>query len=331
MLFQEADCIKAAALIKSGGIVAFPTETVYGLGADCFNEKAVAGIFAVKERPSFDPLIVHIHDMNQLDILAENMPRAARILAETFWPGPLTIVVPKKASVPDIVTAGLPNVAVRMPNNRIALELIRHSGTPIAAPSANKFGRISPTCASHVREQLGSQVEIIIDGGPCSVGIESTIVSFVDKKPLLLRPGGVPVEEIEKTIGPIGKPEMNMYTHASPGRSLRHYSPRTPVFLGATPLILPGLRKGLLTFTPEPEYVISGFLVVETLSARGDLNEAACNLFAALHRLDHKNLDVIIAKKFPDVGLGVAINDRLIRASQPKRKGMYPFSEPIRQ
>jgi len=314
-----SEIASAARILRDGGIVAFPTETVYGLGADAFNAQAVARVFEVKKRPRFDPLIVHIHDVAQLELVAESVPAGAWKLIRKFWPGPLTIVVPKRPAVADIVTAGLPNVGVRMPRHSVALELLRAAQTPIAAPSANLFGRISPTDAAHVREHLAGSVDMILDGGPCSVGIESTIVSFAGKVPMLLRPGGTPTEEIENLIGELCVPEPTSQMSASPGRSLRHYAPATPVVIATTPSILPGLRKGLLAFTPQPDYITRDFDVVEVLSHNGSLNEAACNLFAALRRLDQSKLDVIIAKKFPEQGLGRAINDRLSRASQSKR------------
>lgn len=314
------DVTKAAEIIKNGGIVAFPTETVYGLGANALDATAVAKIFAAKQRPSFDPLIIHIHDINQLSLIACNVPEMAQMLISKFWPGPLTIVVPKSNIVPDIVTSGLPNVGIRMPSHKIALDLIQKAGTPIAAPSANKFGHISPTCADHVREQLNYTVDAIIDGGTCSVGIESTIVSFIDKVPLLLRPGGLAIEEIEEVIGPIHIPGPFSFTNASPGRSLRHYAPGIPLFIGASPSLFPGLRKGLISFIKEDDHFEHHFDKIEILSTRGDLNEAACNLFAAIRRLDEANLNIIIAKLVPNYGLGVAINDRLKRASKPLGK-----------
>ena len=194
---------KATAIIKGGGIVAFPTETVYGLGADAFNPLAVARIFEAKNRPLFDPLIVHIADLSQMEALASRVDKRAGRLAGRFWPGPLTLIMPRSERVPDIVTAGLDTVAVRMPDHLIALELIRSSGTPIAAPSANRFGYISPTKAAHVLDQLGERVDMIIDGGDCSVGVESTIIKLDEGRNVILRPGGLPVEEIEAVIGPV--------------------------------------------------------------------------------------------------------------------------------
>ncbi len=193
----------AAEIIKRGGIVAFPTETVYGLGADAFNPLAVARIFEVKRRPSFDPLIVHVANPADVKKLVKEIPSNAKKLIERFWPGPLTVVLLKEEDIPDIVTAGLPTLAIRMPSHPMALSLIKESNSPIAAPSANPFGYLSPTTAEHVREQLGDQVDLILDGGPCPVGVESTIVSFLEERPRLLRPGGVSLEEIESIIGKV--------------------------------------------------------------------------------------------------------------------------------
>ena len=188
---------KAAQLIQEGGLVAFPTETVYGLGADALNPLAVAQIFEVKKRPQFDPLIVHVADMRQAEILVLKFPEKAMKLIGRFWPGPLTLVLPKSPLVPDIVTSSLPTVAIRVPNHPLALELIRESGRPLAAPSANLFGQVSPTTAEHVRRSFGNKVGMILDGGSCSIGVESTVISFIDKEPVLLRPGGAPLEEIQ--------------------------------------------------------------------------------------------------------------------------------------
>ncbi|MDG5814591.1 L-threonylcarbamoyladenylate synthase [Chitinispirillales bacterium ANBcel5] len=311
------EIIRAAKILKQGGLVAFPTETVYGLGACGFDKNAVARIFEVKKRPHFDPLILHIDDTKWLEKIASHVPSKARELTETFWPGPLTIVLPKLPVVPDIVTAGLPSTAVRMPANDIALGLIKKACCPIAAPSANTFGRISPTRAVHVKEQLGKNIETIIDGGPCSVGIESTIVSFTTNTPMLLRPGGLEKEEIEKIIGPLIVPQKEKLSSLSPGRCEQHYSPVTPLLLcTSTEEISKEQKSGLLSFTPiDREKVPSNVVSTEILSSKGDLREAACNLFAAMRRLDSLGLDIIYALPIPSTGLGMAINDRLSRAS----------------
>jgi len=312
---QRQQIRQAANLLKQGGTVAFPTETVYGLGADALNEKAVARIFEIKQRPHFDPLIVHIGSPDQLSLLVTEVSAAAQALIDRFWPGPLTLILPKTARVPDIVTAGLPSVAVRMPGHPMALELLRQANTPIAAPSANRFGCTSPTTAQHVLDQLGSRVDLIVDGGSCPVGIESTIVSLLEETPALLRTGGIPAEEIERVIGPLRRPSApSPERPAAPGQLSRHYAPRTPLLFCET-CVPPAhaLRAGLLTFRePAPR---NGFAAVEVLSAGGDLREAAAHLFAAIHRLDAMDLDCIYAKPFPDTGLGQAINDRLRRAA----------------
>jgi len=307
---------QAAEIIQKGGMGAFPTETVYGLGADVFSPLAVARIFEVKKRPSFDPLIVHVANPADAEKLAADIPSNAAKLIKKFWPGPLTVVLSKKEAVPDIVTAGLPTVAVRMPDHPMALGLMELSKCPIAAPSANPFGYLSPTTAEHVRDQLGDQIDFILDGGPCQVGVESTILSLCEKKPRLLRHGGLPQEEIETVIGSveIGPGEENV--PSAPGMLPRHYSPRTPIMVdwqgrGTDPF---GDRKiGWLAFR-EPEKPFK-FHPVEVLSNRGDLREAAANLFSALRRLDTLNLDLILAEPVPEIGLGKTIMDRLCRAS----------------
>jgi len=300
--------------IKQGGVVAFPTETVYGLGADALNAEAVARIFEIKRRPAFDPLIVHVASERQAEPLVTDFPADARALATRFWPGPLTIVLLKAAEVPDITTAGLPTVAVRAPAHPVAQVLIREAGVPIAAPSANLFGKVSPTTAAHVRDQLSEKVDLILDGGPCSVGIESTIVSFAGKRPVLLRPGGLPVEDIEAVLGPLGDPGREEPVPLSPGRLRSHYAPQTPVILLAEAEPLPaGMRVGLLCLKPPRKR--PGGIAVEPLSESGDLREAAANLFSALRRLDTRGLDLIAAEPVPEVGLGRAIMDRLRRAS----------------
>ena len=208
---------KAAGIIQEGGLVAFPTETVYGLGADALNPYAVARIFEVKNRPTFDPLIVHVADIRQAEILVLKFPEKALKLIEKFWPGPLTLVLPKAPIVPDIVTSSLPTVAIRVPNHLMALELIRESGRPIAAPSANPFGQVSPTTVDHVRRSLGNKVDMILDGGPCAIGVESTVISFTGKEPALLRPGGVPLEDIQALIGKVIQAAGSSDKPQSPG------------------------------------------------------------------------------------------------------------------
>jgi L-threonylcarbamoyladenylate synthase len=305
---------RAARIIREGGLVAFPTETVYGLGADAGNAAAVAQIFELKGRPRFDPLIVHVADQAGLEELVESIPDRAAELIERFWPGPLSLVLPKRASVPEIVTAGLPSVAVRCPSHPVARALIDAAGVALAAPSANRFGAVSPTTAQHVADQFGNSGLSILDGGPCQVGVESTVVSFIDPTPRLLRPGGITFEEIEQVIGVIEVGQTNDVRPESPGQLSRHYSPSTPFYLSDSMQVDPPRgRVGLLSLTPPISP--TGFAVVEVLSATGDLREAAANLFAAMRRMDSMGLDCIVAQPLPEVGLGRAIMDRLRRAA----------------
>jgi L-threonylcarbamoyladenylate synthase len=318
---KDAEAIRQAAeIIRQGGIVAFPTETVYGLGADAYNPLAVARVFEVKRRPFFDPLIVHIASPEHLKKLVKDIPSSARKLTEKLWPGPLTVVLFKEEHIPDIVTAGLPTVALRMPSHPMALSLIKESKCPIAAPSANPFGYLSPTTAEHVRGQLADQVDLILDGGPCPVGVESTIVSFSENKPRLLRPGGVSLEEIESIIG---KVEISPIQDrpVAPGMLPRHYAPRTPIVLDWDEKHLDsykGKKIGFLAFR-EPENFLQ-FQHIEVLSKNGDFREAAANLFSAIRRLDALELDLILAEAVPETGLGRAIMDRLRRATSKEEK-----------
>lgn len=311
------DVERAALLLARGGLVAFATETVYGLGADALDWAAVARIFEAKGRPRFDPLIVHVADADWLEQLVVSVPQVAAKLIDRFWPGPLTLVLPKTSLVPDLVTAGLSSVAVRMPAHPSAAELLRLARTPIAAPSANLFGQVSPTTAGHVAQQLGSRIDYILDGGPCQVGLESTVLDLCGVSPVLLRPGGLSCESIEAVIGPVqsaGTVSHDTCSQRSPGMLATHYATRTPlVFARANEPLPSAARIGLLAFVAEP--LPEGFAAVEILSPRGDLAEAAANLFAAMHRLDGQQLDLIVARPVPDTGLGQAINDRLQRAA----------------
>lgn len=300
------------AAIRAGLLVGMPTETVYGLAADALDAQAVLRIFTAKGRPTFDPLIVHVADAEQAWSVARPSERARR-LAARFWPGPLTLVLPRLATVPDLVTSGLETVGVRVPDHPLARELIRASGRPLAAPSANLFGRISPTTAEHVREQLGAAVAVVLDGGPCRVGVESTVLR-PDPQPLILRPGGVTREQIEACLGqPVaiaGRDERaGSLPREAPGLLASHYAPRIPMTLKDGPWPTdPG--AACLAFRQGPPGVRS-----EILSATGDLAEAATRLFAALRRLDASGATRIVAEPVPDHGLGSAINDRLRRAA----------------
>lgn len=312
------DVVHAARLLREGKLVSFATETVYGLGANALDVNAVARVFAVKNRPHFDPLIVHIADRSWLPRLVTEWSATAERLANHFWPGPLTLVLPKTDLVPDLVTSGLPSVAVRMPSHPLALELLRLADVPVAAPSANLFGQLSPTCAEHVADRLGDQIDYLLDGGPCSVGVESTVLLLESCRAILLRPGGVPLEDIESLIGPVELPSRTTTSDheaaPSPGMLPQHYAPRTPLaIIDDLGTLASPSRCALLTLQPHP--AASSFAVVEVLSAGGDLTEAAANFFAALRRLDAACVERIVALPFPNHGLGRALNDRLMRAA----------------
>jgi L-threonylcarbamoyladenylate synthase len=308
---------RAATVIKAGGLVAFPTETVYGLGCDALNPDAVVRVFEVKQRPQFDPLIVHIADRAMMELIVAVQPSQAHRLMDAFWPGPLTLVLPKHPTVPDLVTAGLASVAVRMPDHPTAQALIRESGTPIAAPSANPFGSVSPTTAQHVADGLGDMVDLILDGGPCAVGVESTILSLLGPQPELLRPGAITIEDIRAVVGSVHRPPTGEKPVA-PGQLARHYATQTPVTIlpvrGARPAIEEGQRVGLLAFSAVTDRE-APFCAVEVLSPKGDLREAARHLFAALRRLDSLGLDRLYAEPCEEQGLGLAIMDRLRRCA----------------
>lgn len=311
---------EAGEIVRKGGLVAFPTETVYGLGANALSAEAVARIFEAKGRPRFDPVIVHVASPEEAETLWSEVPPLARALMERFWPGPLTIVLPKRDVVPDLVTAGLPTVAIRMPDHEVALGLIRAAGCPIAAPSANRFGKTSPTHHEHVLEELSGRIEAVIAAGPTPVGIESTVISLVEKPPRVLRPGGTPLELLREVVGELrADPPMVRHGPApSPGTLRRHYMPRTPLFLLESGLPEDGWEEvprgscGYLGFASAKR----GFRAAEVLSARRDLREAAARFFASLRRLDSLELSVIVAEPVPEEGLGVAIMDRLKRAAQ---------------
>lgn len=306
---SDAALKRAAELLREGRLVAFPTETVYGLGADATNDHAVARIFAAKRRPRFNPLIVHIHARQDADSLAVFDARADA-LADAFWPGPLTLVLRRapRSPVSLLACAGLDTVALRVPAEPVARDLLAAFGGPIAAPSANPSGRISPTTAEHVAAGLGTDVDLILDGGPCRIGVESTIVGLAEKEAVLLRPGGMPREAIEAIVGPLRAPDPHAAPRA-PGALRRHYAPHRPLRLNA--LTVHG-DEALLAFGPAPP---RGAQTVLNLSARGDLVEAAANLFSYLRALDRPGIRAIAVMPIPDDGLGEAINDRLRRAA----------------
>lgn len=302
---SPAAIAEAARLIRNGGLIAFPTETVYGLGADATSGEAVAAIFAAKQRPRFNPLICHVRGLGQAAALAE-IDERARALAKHFWPGPLTLVLPSRASSPVslLATAGLDSVAIRAPDHPVAQSFVEAAGVPIAAPSANRSGALSPTTADHVAASLGECVSMILDGGACRVGLESTIVALLGPVPTLLRPGGVPVEAVEAITGPLAAPGPGPVQ--APGMLSRHYAPDRPVRLEAWEK---RAGEALLGFGPG----MAGADL--NLSPRGDLAEAAANLFAMLRALDRPDVAAIAVAPVPGTGLGLAINDRLRRAA----------------
>ncbi len=314
-----SDIEKAAKYIQEGKLVAFPTETVYGLGGNALNPLAVAKIFELKERPSFDPLIMHIASIAQLEKLVLSTDERIYKLAEKFWPGPLTMVLPKSNIVPDIVTSGLPTAGIRMPGNEIALELIRISDCPIAAPSANKFGRISPTTAAHVKKQLPN-VDYIIDGGKTTVGLESTIINLTDFGFQILRNGIITKEELETILPFDGNSEIQKLS--APGMLKSHYSPGK-MFLIAhnNNLKIDKLKAGLISFSGELE---NGYRKIIRVSDRKDLKDYAVNMFEAMHAFEDDNdIEIIIAEPVIDRGIGKAIMDRLRKAEFNWRPGMF--------
>lgn len=330
---SPANIAKAAEILESGGIGAFPTETVYGLGADVFNVRAVAKVFQVKARPVFDPLIVHVESERKVDEVAAQVPREARELMKRFWPGPLTLVLPKKPEVPELVTSGLDTVAVRVPSHPTAQKLIHALKSPIAAPSANRFGRTSTTDALSVEEEFGKEIDFILDGGACRVGVESTIVKFDAKtgRVTVLRPGGIPIDDLQAAL-----PKSRVvYARAAaaveaPGQMEEHYATTTPLIYLKTPLgtVLPELQKLCADFRKKKGSIPRmGFLgwdrvgdaglfpVSRVLAPSGKAVEAAARLFASMRELDRHKLKLIVAEAVEPKGLGLAIDDRLTRAS----------------
>jgi L-threonylcarbamoyladenylate synthase len=304
------DIAAAATALREGRLVAFPTETVYGLGADATNDEAVARVYAAKGRPSFNPLISHVPDVAAAFALGD-FPEEARALALAFWPGPLSLVVPRAASCPVslLASAGLDSIAIRVPSHPVALDLLKAVGRPVVAPSANPSGKISPTTAEHVRRHLKDKVAVVLDGGRCKVGLESSVVSFLAGGPRLLRQGGVPRSEIEKVLGhPITIESHAARPHA-PGQLVSHYAPHAELRLNAD---APRQGEAYLGFGPLHAHG------PYTLSQKGDLVEAAANLFRLLHEIDASGVRRIAVAPVPHHGLGEAINDRLLRAAAPR-------------
>ncbi len=310
------DIAKAKALLEQGKLVAIPTETVYGLAANALDVAAVTKIFKVKDRPYFDPMIVHVADVSSAKNYAENIPNKAAELIRQFWPGPLTLLLLKKNIVPDIVTAGLDRVGIRCPNHSLTLELLKSLSFPLAAPSANPFNYVSPTKPEHVNEQLGSKIDYILDGGECSVGVESTIVGFENGDSIIYRVGGLSVEKIETVIGNVIVRTHSVSNPQAPGQLQNHYAPRKILKLGVIEELISenNLKTiGVLSFQKKIESPFIKNQIV--LSPSGNLEEAAQKLFSALRELDKADIDLIVAEEVPDIDLGRAINDRLRRAA----------------
>ncbi len=303
----------AKLLLEKGKVVAIPTETVYGLAGNAFDVHAVAQIFTVKKRPSFDPLIVHTHSIEQIATFVTEIPKQALLLAKAFWPGPLTLLLTKKNNIPDLVTSGLERVAVRIPNHPLTLELLKSLNFPLAAPSANPFGYISPTTAQHVADQLGTEIEYILDGGSCTIGLESTIVGWEDGKPTVMRVGGLSIEAIEQVIGPVHVHAVSSSNPAAPGMLKSHYAPSIPMRVGNIQKMISeysNKKIAVLSFQKAYPTVYKNYI----LSSTGDTSEAAQNLFSAMRSLDTSDADIILTEFVPSSGLGIAINDRLKRA-----------------
>ena len=325
----------AAALLRGGRIVAFPTETVYGLGANALDASAVARVFEAKGRPSWDPLIVHVSSRAMLDRVAASLPPRFDDLFNRLMPGPLTVLVPRTAAVPDAVTAGRPQVAVRMPAHPVAHALIELAGVPVAAPSANRFGHPSPTRAEHVLDDLGGRIDAVLDGGPTRVGVESTVLDISVTPPLILRPGGVPREVLEAILGPVElyRPpivEVPVESLPSPGAGIRHYAPRARLLLADSPdrvdpavgaLLEEGLHVGVLDVSrglaPGASTAWPSQVTVFRWGAWGDWEELARRLFEGLRALDALGVDAIVCPLPPEDGLGLALRDRLVKAARP--------------
>jgi L-threonylcarbamoyladenylate synthase len=310
------DISYAVQLLKASQLVAIPTETVYGLAGNGLDEKAVASIFQAKNRPSFDPMILHTNSLDKIRPLVKEIPEALQLLADTFMPGPLSLLLEKTEQIPDIVTAGSAKVAIRIPRHPLTLELLTALDFPVAAPSANPFGYISPTSAQHVQDQLGEIIPYILDGGPCQVGLESTIVEMTGQGVKVLRVGGIPVEDIERVVGPVEVQKHSSSNPQAPGMLASHYAPKVRLVLRGIDEVLQQHdpeRVGVLAFQKKHPAIPSANQLV--LSEKGDLVEAAQHLFSHLRQLDQMDLDIIVAERVPDEGLGRAINDKLRRAS----------------
>ncbi|WP_299096065.1 L-threonylcarbamoyladenylate synthase [Winogradskyella sp.] len=318
MSIISTDLTKAVELLNNDELVAIPTETVYGLAGNIFSEKAVKAIFETKARPFFNPLIVHIPNIEYLETIVETVPEKAKLLAEAFWPGPITLVLKKKSIIPDLITGGKDTVAVRIPNHPITLNLLKQLEFPLAAPSANPFNRISPTKAEHVENYFKDKIQMVLDGGACKSGIESTIIGFENGEPIIYRLGSTPVEAIEAVVGTIEVKNKKEVAPEAPGMLERHYAPKTKTILTTNIAeaieTYKDLKIGLLTYNDILNDDAIAYKIV--LSEGKNLEEAASKLYDALHQLDQQQLDIIIAEQLPDYGLGKSINDRLQRATK---------------
>jgi len=316
MSIISKDIKKAVQLLTEEQLVAIPTETVYGLAGNIFSEKAIKSIFSTKQRPFFNPLIVHISSVKSLNGLVTHVPDKAKLLAAAFWPGSMTLVLKKSNTIPDIITAGKDTVAVRVPNHPVTLELLKKLPFPLAAPSANPFGSISPTKPAHVENYFRNSIKMVLDGGSCTNGIESTIIGFENEEPVIYRLGALPLEEIEAVVGMVSIKNKKEEKPDAPGMLARHYAPKTNTFLvddvAAEIKKNTGKKMGVLVFKSS----LNNENITEIiLSKNGSLQEAASRLYSAMHDLDSKNLDLIIAERFSEFGLGKSINDRLQRAT----------------
>jgi len=307
---------KAIQLLKDGEVVAIPTETVYGLAANALDENAVLKIYATKNRPAFDPLIIHVSHLSEVEKYTTGIPEKLMVLAKKFWPGPLTLLLPKKDIVPNLVTSGLPQVAIRVPDHPITLALLKEIQLPLAAPSANPFGYISPTEPMHVDHQLGDKIKYILDGGPCKVGLESTIVGMENDEVVIYRLGGISVTNIELEIGAVRMSINQSSNPKTPGQLKSHYAPRKPLYVGDVCALSKthADKKTSLILFGNTDIEINAVKTYQ-LSSTENTYEAALKLFKILHDADHDTSEVVIAPVLPETGLGPAINDRLKRAS----------------
>lgn len=317
MSIISKDIHKAISLLSADKLVAIPTETVYGLAGNIFSEKAIKSIFETKKRPFFNPLIVHIPSVDSLETIVSQVPEKAKLLADAFWPGSMTLVLKKQPNIPDLITAGKDTVAVRIPNHPLTLELLKQLPFPLAAPSANPFGSISPTKPEHVERYFKDNIDMVLDGGACTNGIESTIIGFENNEPVIYRLGALALEEVEIVVGKVKIKNRKEINPDAPGMLERHYAPSTLTVLSKNIIEdlknYSGKRIGVLIFKSAIESDVIQKQII--LSENGNFQEATSKLYDALHELDKQNLDVIIAEIFPDYGLGKSINDRLQRAA----------------